>query len=864
VTKAPARPRALQLHLREIDDNLAFTASTVTAWYVLKPLHWPMRTGAVREGLIMAAANGWAGLAGRQLHLRVTSSPYRIAQWAEQLYRRTPNPMPAPEGHTWSEELRVVQRHMQDTTMPPKMVFLGVEIATRPILGRLSERRLTRVSDAELDRARTKAAKVNRLMAAPGLAGRPATADEMEWLLHRSVGLYLDPPPHVGAVRNGQWEATDFGEVSDRVVLRGTPTGKTVEVTDRNKGVKRHVTVLTYSRMEDIPIPGADAPWMTTTDQLGMVLERSARLKVVSGKVIRDRMSKNMERIGDQQEQYDEHGMRQPPELAIKERRTDEIRLETTEGTAGEATRITGQHRIAVYGTTEEECLERVATVQELYESRRMVLVAPMGQLALVREFIPGAPPAVRTDRAYRRNLPAVYFAAGMPQATSAIGDGRGPFLGHTASGTPVHFDTHDSTERSGRSGLNVIVGRQGAGKTVLLAHTIYNAARRGIRTTVLDPSGPLARLATMPELRGRSRHVDLLSAPPGTLSPYAVVPDPPGWETFLDDPDLDEIHDPAQRREQAYRLWQNAVHQATAERQDLAEDIIRLLLPVKVIENPATEIVLPRAILDVGGASTASLWHVVHHLRGQDSEHAKILGDLLARNAEGLHGRLFFAPEDQPVAMAGEVGFDPTLLVITMPGIQLPNPRTPQSSWTAAQRVGVPLLYLANWWTTARIYRGDRNERKCLALDERGQAANWPGGQALFDRVTRDTRKYNACVVIASQDPDDILGMNISNHLSTAWVGHIEQAEHVDKALELLRLPGGAGFEHVISSLAVVDPDDEEAKWQPRPFVMKDASGQLDVVTIDLEYHPRLLEILDTNADSTKVRVAAAAGVPA
>jgi hypothetical protein len=738
---------------------------------VLKPLHWPMRTGPFRESLIMAAANGWAGLAGKQLHLRVTSAPYQVAEWAKQLYRRTPHPMPAPAGHTWSEELRVVQEHMQNTTMPPKVVFVGVNIATRPLLGRVSERRLTRVSDAELDRVRTKAAKVDRLMAAPGLAGRPATAAEMEWLLHRSVGLYLPPPPHVGVVRHGQWEATDLGEFSDRVVLRGSPTGKTVEVTDRNKkGVKRYVTVLTYSRMEDIPIPGADAPWMTVTDQLGMVLERSARLKVVPGRVIRDRMNKNMQRIGDQQEQYEEHGRRQPPELAVKERRTDEIMLETAEGSAGEATRITGQHRIAVYGTTEDECLERVATVQELYEARHMVLVAPMGQLALVREFIPGAPPAVRTDRAYRRNLPAVYFAAGMPQATSSIGDGRGPFLGYTASGTAVHFDTHDSTERSGRSGLNVIVGRQGAGKTVLLAHTVYNAARRGIRTTTLDPSGPLARLTTMPELRDRSRHV--------------------------------------------------------------------------------------------GGAPTASLWHVVHHLRGQDSEHAKILGDLLARNAEGLHGRLFFAPEDQPVAMAGEVGVDPTLLVITMPGIQLPNPGTPQSSWTAAQRVGVPLLYLANWWTTARIYRGDRNDRKCLALDERGQAANWPGGQALFDRVARDTRKYNACVVIASQDPDDILGMNISNHLSTAWVGHIEQTEHVDKALALLRLPGGAGFEHVISSLAVVDP--EEAKWQPRPFVMKDASGQLDVVTIDLEYHPRLLEVLDTNADPTKVRRRASVGVPA
>ena len=85
-------------------------------------------------------------------------------------------------------------------------------------------------------------------------------------------------------------------------------------------------------------------------------------------------------------------------------------------------------------------------------------------------------------------------------------------------------FDTHYATEEKETSGLVPVVGGLGAGKSVLLGQITYEAVRRGIPSVVLDPSGPLARLTELPEIRGHGEHIDLTTAASGTLNPFAVV----------------------------------------------------------------------------------------------------------------------------------------------------------------------------------------------------------------------------------------------------------------------------------------------------------------------------------------------------
>ncbi len=156
----------------------------------------------------------------------------------------------------------------------------------------------------------------------------------------------------------------------------------------------------------------------------------------------------------------------------------------------------------------------------------RVSLQHPKDQDWLAREFIPGEPLA---NTGYLRRMPVKLLAAALPQAASTVGDRRGDLIGRTA-GTcrrPVFLDLHFPMEVRERSGLAVFVAEPGGGKSTLLGALGYLAARRGVQVTLLDPSGPLARLCAMPELRPYSRVLNLTGSEQGTLAPYALIPTP-------------------------------------------------------------------------------------------------------------------------------------------------------------------------------------------------------------------------------------------------------------------------------------------------------------------------------------------------
>ena len=78
-----------------------------------------------------------------------------------------------------------------------------------------------------------------------------------------------------------------------------------------------------------------------------------------------------------------------------------------------------------------------------------------------------------------------------------------------------------------GRSGLTVICGVQGGGKTYAAASTWELEVRMGHLAHVLDPSGLLRKLLELPALRRTVREIDLQHAASGLLSPWRLVPEP-------------------------------------------------------------------------------------------------------------------------------------------------------------------------------------------------------------------------------------------------------------------------------------------------------------------------------------------------
>src|SRR5262249_21391854 len=197
-------------------------------------------------------------------------------------------------------------------------------------------------------------------------------------------------------------------------------------------------------------------------------------------------------------------------------------------------------------------------------------------------------------------------------------GDERGDLIGRTAgtSRRPVFVDLHFPMEVRERSGLAVFVAEPGGGKSTLLGALGYLAARRGVQVTLLDPSGPLARLAAMPELAPHARVLNLTGSDQGTLAPYALIPTPMRGH-FATGPIGD-------------REYEIAVSNARAERRMLVQDICSMLVPPQVAKEASTATLLRHAVRQVPAEESATLDGVVRTLQGLDDEEGKEVGHLL------------------------------------------------------------------------------------------------------------------------------------------------------------------------------------------------------------------------------------------
>jgi hypothetical protein len=148
-------------------------------------------------------------------------------------------------------------------------------------------------------------------------------------------------------------------------------------------------------------------------------------------------------------------------------------------------------------------------------------------------------------------------------------------------------------------------------------------------------------------------------------------------------------------------------------------------------------------------------------------------------------------------------------------------------------------------------VYGRPRADRKLIALDETHFLGQWSAGRALFTRLGRDSRKWNTAVLAASQNPADVLGMDVANFMSAAFVGRIEDDTAARDGLRMLRVPIGAGYERTLATLSAHRADTGNGPGSAsggfREFVMRDVDGHVDKIRVDLTAQPALLAALDT-----------------
>ncbi|MEU7981087.1 ATP-binding protein [Micromonospora sp. NPDC049081] len=838
------RDPSIDLAITEIAGHLTFTPNTVTAWYWLPEVRWAFRPDAEREALLSAISEQYAGLAGFRLHLRRTTRPFPADEWARTIDAHTASPLPdVPGTPGWADHLVAAQQHLMSVNHAEGQTYLGVTFARRSLGDSLTERLLRAFGKGTADGERRKLGRTveqfDEVLGSFGMRGRRVTAQELEWLLYRSVALCMAPPGTLSPVTNGRWERGDLLALTEQVERYRTPYGTTVKLVNRMTGEERHVAVLAVGRMEPLEIPERHEPWLHFHERLPWPMEISTRVDILgSGDSFRN-LEHRLRMIRSQQLDYAEHGIDAPPELERLAKRALVIGDEMTTGLPVDSARAHGWHRIAVGGRTREECMERARRLIQLYSRElRISLQHPKNQDWLAREFIPGEPIA---NTGYVRRMPVPLLAAALPQAASTVGDRRGDLIGRTA-GTcrrPVFLDLHFPMEVRERSGLAVFVAEPGGGKSTLLGALGYLAARRGVQVTLLDPSGPLARLCAMPELKPYARVLNLTGSEPGTLAPYALIPTPLRTE-FTSGAAGD-------------REFEIAISNARAERRMLVQDICMMLVPPQVAREASTATLFRHAVRQVPAEETSTLDDVVTCLQGLDDDAGRELAHLLLDTAEMPLAMLFFGRPPE-----GLLGADAALTVITMAGLRLPDLKIEREYWSAEEALALPMLHTAHRLAVRRCYGGSMSSRKLVGLDEAHFMEGWRSGRSFLVRLARDSRKWNLAALVASQNPKDILGLDVQNLVSTVFVGRIaEDTEIASEALRLLRVPVDDGYEATLASLSAVDTT-SATRLGFREFVMRDVDGRVQKVRVDVSYVEGLLDHLDT----TPAAAAQAAGI--
>ncbi|AEV88960.1 hypothetical protein ACWT_7951 [Actinoplanes sp. SE50] len=837
------RDPAIELAISEIAGHLTFTQSTVTAWYHLPEVRWAFRPDAEREALLSAISEQYAGLAGFRLHLRRTTRPFPADEWARTVDSFTTRPLPDVPGATsWSDHLVAAQRHLLSVNHAEGQTYLGVTFARRSLGDTFSERILRAFGRGTSENERRKLGRTveqfDEVLNAFGMRGRRVTPQELEWLLFRSVALGMAPPGLLSPVSNGHWETGDLLALTEQVERYRTPYGSTVKLVNRMTGEERHVAVLSVGRMEPLEIPERHEPWMHFHERLPWPMELSSRIDILGSNSSFRNLEHRLRMIRSQQLDYAEHGIDAPPELERLAKRALVIGDEMTTGLPTDSARAHGWHRIAVSGANREECLERARRLIQLYSRElRISLQHPKNQDQLAREFIPGEPIA---NTGYVRRMPVKLLAAALPQAASTVGDRRGDLIGRTA-GTcrrPVFLDLHFPMEVRERSGLGVFVAEPGGGKSTLMGALGYLNARRGVQVTLLDPSGPLARLCQMPELRPYSRVLNLTGSEQGTLAPYALIPTP--------------IRSEFPTGATGDREFEIAVSNARAERRMLVQDICSMLVPPQVAKEASTATLLRHAVRQVPAEETSTLDDVVTTLQGLGDDEGRELANLLLDTAEMPLALLFFGRPPQHL-----LGADAALTVITMAGLRLPDLKIEREYWSAEESLALPMLHTAHRLAVRRCYGGSMSTRKMVGLDEAHFMEGWRSGRSFLVRLARDSRKWNLAALVASQNPRDILGLDVQNLVSTVFVGRIaEDQEIASEALRLLRVPVHDGYEATLASLSQVDTSSQH-RLGFREFVMRDVDGRVQKVRVDVSYVEGLLEHLDTTPGPAQPQLA-------
>jgi len=750
-----SRAGATRLAARAIEGNLLYGARRVWGWWRLPLNHLDYLTHAEQEQEAYAAASAWEGLAGYDVHVLTASVPSDPDAWAQRLTADAYAPRAG-----WDEGTASAVAHMKARGDMAKTVYVGVDLGERKssLLGKRTGaafgmlEQLGGVPDhviptRELERWRTKAHKVGRPLTDGTFGARPASADELAWLIAHSVRRNQPMSLPNGTARWGP------GQLAWLVDGELHHTRRHVRATGQD-GAETFHTVLTVARMPETMTWPPGAPWLCLHEWLHEHVEVSARWKIVGHRAARRDVAARIAAARGQTEHAAEAGAHMP--IRDQERvwrATDlEARLDR------ERTALAYANTRLVVTADSESALDAIADeVIEQYRHADIELARPSwDQLSMMMEAVPGD--RVRVH-AYRQVHDLETLGGAMPTASAALGDGIGHYLGYTTgrlAEQPVHYSPWEAVRRKDqqREATVAITGTLGGGKSVTFTSIVEAGHRAGARCVLFDPKGDMGRLSMLP---GADVDViDLTTAPDGILDPWSLV----------DDPDQAKM---------------------------VALEVIDRLVAGRA--EPQHRTAIDQAVEAVSQSRNPTLSAVVDRLEQGDKD-AQRIGSSLAMYRTMPLARLAFRPPSGPLPLGDGI------TVITTPGIEYPRPGTPLADMSWAQRLAVTATYLVGTYARRVALHTDKERPKLIGLDEAWAITATDQGRSLIDETSRMGRSRNTVLVLASQSAEDLSDEKVRNCISTVIAHRIGTASEGAAVAKLLGVTPSAALTADLFSL--------------------------------------------------------------
>jgi hypothetical protein len=265
--------------------------------------------------------------------------------------------------------------------------------------------------------------------------------------------------------------------------------------------------------------------------------------------------------------------------------------------------------------------------------------------------------------------------------------------------------------------------------------------------------------------------------------------------------------------------------------RQDAAVSFLRDLLPGRAEAAWETAVV---AAVDVvlRRASQPTCLEVVRALCEGDGPEIQV-GEALAVYARSGLTQLGFADPDVPLAPFAQrqVTYIP---IRDLPG---PQPGTPRSEYTQAERVGVQIVRLIAMFAM-HLMSCERDRLKLFSFDEGWRLLGDPVGRTLLASLQRMGRSELAVPIVSTQLVTDALigeRESLENLLGATFVFGMRSETEAARALVLLGL----------------DPEDRHARerlleMEAGRCLLRDHSGRVEAIQVEL-VAPSLLRAFST-----------------